>query len=410
MTFDASHKVKRAGGHVKAFVRHVARDADEAAGFSSAHANGNIDPDQTQFNESFVNDGAGGFRALRPVDGEPPSSELEVYLAARLTAVTGTMKKDAVAMRPLILQLDPKWFDDHNRNWRTNGLNDEARRFTAEALRWAADEFGQANVVGGSLHLDEVHPQLHVLVTPVTSDGRLSQKDFFKGPGDLKRQHKELRLRMEAAGYDVEHKVTARSKEHLGSAEYQAKAERAKRVAALLAVAANDGKNAWEDRQSAKAELAAAQREAEEIRRRARDQAAKTGYTDGERLGFDAGMRTATQTIERRVAEGLADARRRLDEELETVEIERRRVEQARFAYLGGMRFARERLAVVDDLIDEINDGTRVADVRVVAKVHATRTADRRRESALYDLRPELHPDAREGDAGPSDRTTELGA
>ena len=70
---------------------------------------------------------------------------------------------------------------------------------------------------------------------------------------------------MEAAGYDVEHKVTARSKEHLGSAEYQAKAERAKRVAALLAVAANDGKNAWEDRQSAKAELAAAQREAEEI-------------------------------------------------------------------------------------------------------------------------------------------------
>lgn len=183
MTFDASHKVKRAGGHVKAFVRHVARDADEAAGFSFAHANGNIDPDQTQFNESFVNDGAGGFRALRPVDGEPPSSELEVYLAARLTAVTGTMKKDAVAMRPLILQLDPKWFDDHNRNWRTNGLNDEARRFTAEALRWAADEFGQANVVGGSLHLDEVHPQLHVLVTPVTSDGRLSQKDFFKGPG-----------------------------------------------------------------------------------------------------------------------------------------------------------------------------------------------------------------------------------
>lgn len=67
---------------------------------------------------------------------------------------------------------------------------------------------------------------------------------------------------MEAAGYDVEHKVTARSKEHLSGAEYQAKAERAKRVAALLAVAANDGKNAWEDRQSVTSgSLAASQRE-----------------------------------------------------------------------------------------------------------------------------------------------------
>lgn len=33
-TFDASHKVKASGAHATNFVRHIARDADQAAGFS----------------------------------------------------------------------------------------------------------------------------------------------------------------------------------------------------------------------------------------------------------------------------------------------------------------------------------------------------------------------------------------
>lgn len=408
MTFDASLKVKRGGGHVKGLVRHIARDADEADGFTFVHANENIDPDLTGLNWSFVNDGAGGFRRLRSFEGAPPSDELSNYLDTRLATVAATLRKDAVVMRPLILQLDPKWFEDHNPDWRRNGLNDEAQRYTEESLKWALEEFGHANVVGGSLHCDEVNPQLHVLVTPVTSDGRLSQKDFFKGPGDFKRQHKELRERMAAAGYDVEHKVTARSTEHLSSGEYQATADRAKKAAAVLAIAEQDGKKAWADRQAAKTELAAARADAESIRHQAHAEGHTKGYKEGERLGFDAGTRTAKQEIDRRVAEKVAHSLKRLREELERLEEERAIVQQHMTAYQEGLALVGERLNLMNTLINEINNGVRAVEPSVLEKITVTRDIERKRERALYDRHPELRPAERNGRSGNVYRGTQL--
>lgn len=226
MTFDASHKVGRGGGHAQSFFRHIARDVDLEAGFRFTHANKNIVPERTRLNVTQVNDGAGAFRKPRSVDGRPPSQELNDYLADRLSTVQKSLRKDAVLMRGIILQLDPKWFEEHNPDWRENGLSKDALKYMGASLDWACGEFGQKNIVGFSVHLDEYNPQLQVLVTPVTDDGRLAQKDFFKNPAELRRQHKELRQRMESTGYDVEHRVTERSTEHLSSSEFQAKADR----------------------------------------------------------------------------------------------------------------------------------------------------------------------------------------
>jgi len=225
MTFDASHKVGR-GGHAQRFFRHIAREADQQAGFHFAQANKNIVPERTHNNRTLINDGAGDFRKLKSVDGKPPSNEFQTYLNSRLETVKRPLRKDAILVRGLILQLDPKWFDEFNPNWRTHGPNEEAVDYMGASFDWATKEFGQENVLGFSLHLDEYNPQLQVLITPVTPDGRLSQKDFFKGPGDLRRQHKDLREHMAAAGYDVEDRVTERSREHLSSSEFQAKADR----------------------------------------------------------------------------------------------------------------------------------------------------------------------------------------
>lgn len=226
MTFDASHKVGRGGGHAQSFFRHIARDVDMEAGFQFTHANKNIVPERTRLNVTQVNDGAGGFRKPRSVDGRPPSQELNDYLISRLSTVQKSLRKDAVLMRGIILQLDPKWFDECNPDWRENGINEEALKYMGASLDWACEEFGQKNIVGFSVHLDEYNPQLQVFMTPVTDDGRLAQKDFFKNPAALKQQHKELRRRMDAAGYDVEHRVTERSTEHLSSSEFQAKSDR----------------------------------------------------------------------------------------------------------------------------------------------------------------------------------------
>lgn len=233
MTFDASHKVGR-GGHAKAFFRHIARDADRRAGFHFPQSNPNVVPERTAFNYTIVNDGQGGGRRPVSVDGRPPSDELDDYLQQRLGTVRRALRKDAVLMRGVILQLDPKWFADHNSDWREKGPNKEALAYMGASLGWAVSEFGAQNIVGFSLHLDEVHPQLQVAIIPLTDDGRLSQKDFFKGPSDLKRQHKELRAAMAAAGYDVEYRVTERSREHLSSSEFQKKADRMRDAAREL--------------------------------------------------------------------------------------------------------------------------------------------------------------------------------
>jgi hypothetical protein len=226
MTFDASHKVGRGGGHAQSFFRHIARDADMKAGFEFRHANKNISPTRTRLNLTQVNDGAGSFRDLESIDGRPPSHEFQDYLNERLAAVSRPLRKDAILIRGIIVQLDPKWFEAHNPDWRIDGLNDLATSKMAASMAWVRDEFGQENIVGFSIHLDEYNPQIQVLITPVTADGRLSQKDFFKGPADLRRQHTELRDFMQRAGYDVEKRVTERSTEHLSSSEFQAKADR----------------------------------------------------------------------------------------------------------------------------------------------------------------------------------------
>ena len=225
MTYDVSHKVGR-GGHAKAFFRHIARDVDQAAGFSFPQANRNIVAERTELNNTFVNDGKGGYRRPQSIDGRPPSDEFDDYLQQRLSTVTRALRKDAVLVRGVVLQLDPKWFEVHNSDWREEGLNRRATEYTRAAIRWARGEFGEKNIIGMSMHLDEVNPGLQLMITPVTPDGRLAQKEFFKGPADLKRQHREVRDAVAAAGYDVEYRVTERSREHLSSSEFQAKADR----------------------------------------------------------------------------------------------------------------------------------------------------------------------------------------
>jgi hypothetical protein len=221
ITFDASHKVASNGGHVTTFLHHIARDVDERNGDQRRHANPNIDPSRTLHNVTMVNDGAGAFAQARDI------GQIDAYLQQRLATVKRTLRKDAVILRPFILQLDPKWFDDNAPDWKATGdIGDAGRRFQAAALAWACNRFGQHRIVATSLHLDEYSPQLQVLFTPVTDDGRLSQKDFFPNPVAMRAMHTELREHMASAGYDVELARTARSQERLSSQEFAATADR----------------------------------------------------------------------------------------------------------------------------------------------------------------------------------------
>lgn len=260
VTYDASPeaKVKAVGSHAVARDRHLGRGPDLAAGFAFGHRNPNIDLARSAMNVSFVNDGGGGFRV--PVvtkdpmgRNRPPSAEFADYRETRLAQVRKPLRKDAVVMRGVMLQLDPRYFDAHCPDWRATGLSDEAQRFIYAQLQWACAEFGQRNIVCGSIDLDETSPHLQLAIVPVTDDGRLSQKDFFKGPGHFRKQRKELCDALEKAGYEPQRTPTARSTVRTSSADY---ARTADQTRATLAVAKRDTEKLWKERQQVRGENA----------------------------------------------------------------------------------------------------------------------------------------------------------
>lgn len=229
LTMDASHKVKGGGGHVSSFLHHIARDVDDRQGVPRQHANVNVDRARTHLNRTVVNDGKGGFKKCESVD------EMVAHLDRRLATVKKPPRDGAVILRPLVLQLDPKWYDEYMPNWRDGEWTEEHQRYADAMLQWAADTFGQENIVGASWHMDETSPQLQVVFTPVTSDGRLNQKEWFTGPSGLRAMHNDFRTYMQGVGYDVSMDRAERSRERLSSTEFARRADALKEAQADVA-------------------------------------------------------------------------------------------------------------------------------------------------------------------------------
>lgn len=183
--------VKCGMGDVYGLLHHDARSVDQANGCETRHSNKDIDSGRTRLNDVVVSDGKGGWVPCTD------TRQIMSALSDRLSHVKKPLRHDAVVLRPMVLQLDPEWYKAHT---------DAVDRDTAEQhmMDWAADTFGADNLVYVAAHHDEGNPHLHIGFCPVTSDGRLAQKDWFSGPTRLREMHNEFRQHMAAAGYDVD--------------------------------------------------------------------------------------------------------------------------------------------------------------------------------------------------------------
>lgn len=176
---------------VAGLLHHDARSVDKDNGCETRHSNKDIDASRTGLNDVVVSDGKGGWMPCTD------TRQIMTALSDRLAHVKKPLRRDAVVLRPMILQLDPEWYAAHT---------EAVDRDTAEQhmMDWAADTFGRDNLVYVAAHHDEGNPHLHIGFCPVTDDGRLSQKDWFSGPSRLREMHNEFRGHMVAAGYDID--------------------------------------------------------------------------------------------------------------------------------------------------------------------------------------------------------------
>lgn len=226
LTFDASHKVTKQGGHHIKWLQHIGRDVDQRNGVKRKHHNPGIDARRTLHNRTFVRGVDGAWKRADSTEEMLASIESRLSDVVPRKSKAGKeikQRKDAVVIRPLVLQLDPRWMDQHSPDWRRGVLSAEAQRMINEQRMWAEEEFGEENVRVFSLHLDERSVQMQLGLVPVTEDGRLNQSAFFKGKNDLGRMHSEYRDRMIAAGYPATlERVTAERKvRHYDDAEFK---------------------------------------------------------------------------------------------------------------------------------------------------------------------------------------------
>lgn len=184
LSFHAGVEGKVKKSDIKKMAGHTFRKTEKRY---KSHGNKDIDTARTKYNIDWT------------LTNEPLDKLVEERLEREYKGKRA-LRKDAVVVREIIVQASPSVYE---------GLSLEEKRkkalqFTNDSLKWFRKEFGSKNVVAASVHMDETNPHTHFVIMPMTKDGRLSQKDFFKGPADLKRQHKEYREHMIKLGWDFE--------------------------------------------------------------------------------------------------------------------------------------------------------------------------------------------------------------
>lgn len=206
LSFHAGSEGKMTRKDVKGLAGHTFRKTEQRY---KNHGNKDIDTSLTKYNSDWI---SGKKSSLDEIVEERLENE---YKGKR------ALRKDAVVVREVIAQASPSVYE---------GLTIEEKRekaiqFTKDSLKWFRKEFGSKNVVGLSVHLDETNPHTHFAIMPMTKDGRMSQKDFFKGPSDLKRQHREFRKHMNDLGWEFEEENKYENVDGVSLPKYKANAK-----------------------------------------------------------------------------------------------------------------------------------------------------------------------------------------
>jgi hypothetical protein len=144
------------------------------------------------------------------------------------------LRSDAVRAVELVLTGSPEGF---RRDAEGRALDVRGTPWVQDNLQFVRERFGPKNVVSFTLHQDEVTPHIHAVVVPVTTDGRLSNRDVFS-PVSLRQLQTDYAKAMAPHGFERGIKYSTAIHEdvrrHYGAQQMskEALAEVAKRVPA----------------------------------------------------------------------------------------------------------------------------------------------------------------------------------
>jgi regulator of replication initiation timing len=155
-----------------------------------------IDPSKSHLNVFY--DGHG---ALRRLAGKLPAKR----------------RKDAVVAMEILLSASPEFFDGIEKQREKLAQHPTFLKWVEQTRDWIKNEFGE-NVIDVVLHMDETSPHFHVMVVPITPDGRLCAKKLM-APFELIRRQTEYAKAVENFG--LERGLEGSLATHVKVKEYQ---------------------------------------------------------------------------------------------------------------------------------------------------------------------------------------------
>jgi hypothetical protein len=101
----------------------------------------------------------------------------------------------------------------------TQMSREELLKWSLESYKFFADKHGEKNIIRCTLHLDEKTPHLHLVVVPMTPDGRLCAKDFYGGKEKMKELHDSYSEKV-GSKFGLERGINGENRKHIKTADY----------------------------------------------------------------------------------------------------------------------------------------------------------------------------------------------
>lgn len=194
MAFMVARTEKRKIGSLGGYQNHVDRKTDN-------HSNKDIDNSKTYLNYDLV-----GHEADKSFHKEFMDYINENRVGSR------AVRKDAVVMQDWIIGSSQEFFDAL-----TPG---ETRKYFETAVEFFAEKFGRENIRFATVHMDEKTPHMHMGIVPL-KDGKLTAKTIFDR-NCLRMIQDKLPQAFQKAGFDIQRGEPKSEKVHLHPEEFKA--------------------------------------------------------------------------------------------------------------------------------------------------------------------------------------------
>jgi len=112
-----------------------------------------------------------------------------------------SIRKDAVLNIECLITSDKEFFDRIGA--------EETKRYFEEAYNFIKNKFGEENLIYATVHMDETTPHMHAGFVPITTDGRLSAKDYLDGKERLRNLQDDFHKYISSKGFELERGISS---------------------------------------------------------------------------------------------------------------------------------------------------------------------------------------------------------